>query len=113
MKTILASLLLALPAHAQDSAMWGGTGCQLVPVDGQTHVAEVRCKNVLTGDQPWTEGDMIAGGLQVHLSVLHGPGDVPGEFSITPPDGYVSIPPHFALDEDGTGVALILPFLGY
>lgn len=113
MRHAVLTLLLALPAQAQDAAYWGGTGCVLVPVEGQAHIAEARCINLLTGYQPWTEADITAGGLTVHLSVLHGPDRVPDQFVVTPPDGFVAVPPVLVLDEDQTGVVRIIPWLGF
>ena len=110
---ILATLAFTLPAAAQDAAMWHGTGCVLVPVEGEAWVAEARCVNVLTYDQPWTEGDMTAGGITVHLSVLHGPDDVPDTFTLTPPEGFVAVPPVLVLDEDTRGVVRVMPWLGF
>lgn len=113
MRLVLSALILALPAQAQDAAYWGGTGCVLVPVEGQAHIAEARCVNLLTGYQPWTEADMTAGGLTVHLSVLHGPDRVPDEFTVTPPDGFVAVPPVLVLDEDQVGTILLYRYLGF
>ncbi len=113
MRGLVAAAFLALPASAQDAAYWGGTGCVLVPVEGQAHIAEARCVNLLTGYQPWTEADITAGGLTVHLSVLHGPDRVPDEFTVTVPDGFVAVPPVLVLDEDQTGVVRIMPYLGF
>ena len=108
----MASAALALPAHAQDAADWGGTGCRLVPVDGAAYVAEVQCRNVQTSGAAFTEGVMLAGDLVVHLSVLHGPGEVPDLFTITPPEGYVADPPMLSLQEHSRGVVLIWPWVG-
>lgn len=113
MTRILALLCLAaMPAHAQDVAEWGGTGCQLVPVVGRTHIAEVRCRNAVTSGQSLTEGVMQSGDLRAHLAVQHGPGDVPDLFTVTPPDGYIADPVVLSLDEKTRGVVLIYPWVG-
>lgn len=108
---VLAALIVA-PAQAQDVAEWGGTGCRLIPVAGQPHVAEVHCRNVETSGNAYTEGAMSADGLTVGLSVMHGPGDVPDVFSFAAPDGYFADPPRLVLPEGGTGVALVMPWVG-
>ena len=114
MRPILASLLIALPAHAGDSAFWSGTGCQLVPVDGKAWVAEVHCRNVLT---PWMRqpvaAEMQAGGITVDLSLLQTYQDEPDVFTITPQDGFVAVPPVMSLAEDAEGVALVYQWLGF
>lgn len=113
MRIILASLAITIPAHAQDIADWNGTGCRLVPVDGQAHIAELRCHNALTGGQPFTEGAMIADGLIVGLSIQHEGGDIPDTFTFTAPDGYAVIPPALVIDEHADGVAVVMPWMGF
>lgn len=108
-----AALIVALPAHAQDTAMWNGTGCTLIPVDGQAHVAELRCHNALTGGVPLTEGAMIAGGLIVGLSIDHQSGDIPDTFMFAAPDGYAVVPPALVLNEHADGVAVVMPWTGF
>jgi hypothetical protein len=111
-RALLLSLALAAPAAAQDAAFWGGTGCKMVQVAGLAHVAEVRCRNVETTGAAFNEGAMLAGDLVAHVAILHGPGDVPDQFIITPPEGFVAVPPVLVLDEWTEGVAVILPWVG-
>jgi hypothetical protein len=102
---------IAAPAWASDSAMFGGTGCKLVLTPGQAHVAEVHCRNILEGGSPVNAATLTAGWLSVDLIIRHQPGDIPDRFEVIPPDGYsggaVNVP------EDGEGVILILPYLGF
>jgi hypothetical protein len=105
--------LCAFPAHAGDTASFGGTGCQLVPVAGAAHVAEARCRNIETGGYEAEVGaDLTAGGLTVHLRVYQEPGKVPDSFTIIPPDGYFADPGTLILDEFTAGTVLIYPFIG-
>jgi hypothetical protein len=105
--------LCAFPAHAGDTASFGGTGCQLVPVKGAAHVAEARCRNIETGGYEAEVGaELTAGGLTVHLHVYQGPGKVPDSFTIIPPDGYFADPGTLILDEFTDGTVLIYPFIG-
>lgn len=116
MKAILATLAFTLPAAAQDSAFWGETGCQLVPVQGEAWVAEVRCRNELTSmTDPDVAADLRAGDLTVGLMVEQTVGRTPDSFSVTVPDGFVADPPVLVLDEDAVGVVVvrIQPYLGY
>lgn len=99
-------------ASAQDTAQWMGTGCQLVAVTAQDHIAEVRCVNVETIGNALTEGVMAVPGLFVGLTVLHGPGDVPGRFTITPEPGFISVPPVLVINEDARATAVILEWSG-
>lgn len=114
MRAILASLALALPASAQDSAWWQSTGCQLVPVTGEAWVAEVRCANFLTNMTPAdVSADLHIDGLTVHLALAQTYGRTPDTFSVAVPDGFVAVPPVLVLDEETAGVVLIQPWLGF
>lgn len=99
-------------AFGGDTADFGGTGCTLIPVSGQGHVAEVRCKNVHTSGPSRDAGEMEVAGLTVGLQVFHGPGDDPDDFIALAPDGYFAEPPVLTLNEWASGVILILPFVG-
>ena len=48
MRHALLPLFLATPASAQSVADFGGTGCRLIPVEGQSQVADVICHNAIT-----------------------------------------------------------------
>jgi hypothetical protein len=110
---ILASgAFIASAAMGGDTADFGGTGCTVALVEGQTHVAEVRCHNVHTTGQSRDEGEIEAGDFTVELRVFHGPGDVPDNFIAMPPDGYYAEPSVLSLNEWTSGVILILPFAG-
>lgn len=102
----------ATTAFAGDTASWMGTGCTLVPVADQPHVAEVRCRNVSTSGSSYTAGDMVADGLTVNVAILHGPGDVPDNFTITPMPGFYADPASLTLDENSRGVAFIFEWVG-
>ena len=103
---------IAGAAFSADLATWGGTGCKLVPVADQDHVAEVRCVNTQTTGDAVTSGEMEADGLWVSLTVLHGAGDIPDEFAIVPMPGFVAVPPLLVLDEHTRGTAVIIPWEG-
>ncbi len=107
-----AALLWSLPAFAGDTASWMGTGCQLIPVTGQDHIAEVRCVNVETMGDALTEGVMAVPGLFVGLTVLHGPGDIPDRFTITPEPGFIAVPPVLVIGENQRATALIMQWIG-
>lgn len=111
-RSLACVIAAAFPAHAQDAATWGGTGCHLVPVTDAAYVAEVRCRNVVTSGESFTEGVMISGALMVHLAVMHGEGSIPDVFTITPPDGYVAEPHILSLNENARGVVFIYPWVG-
>jgi hypothetical protein len=108
----VAALGYAMPAFAGSAAFFGGTGCSLIPVTGKPHVAEVLCLNVETAGPSMNEATITADGLDVHLTIIHGPGDDPDEFTITPPPGYTADPPVLILNEWTGGTVYIYQFLG-
>jgi hypothetical protein len=114
MRWLVAAALLASPAGAQDSAFWQTTGCLLVPVDGEAWVAELRCQKFLTNMTPAdVSAELQIDGLTVQLSVAQTFGRTPDSFTVTPPDGFVAMPPVLVLDEETHGVVQIIPWLGF
>lgn len=114
MRAILASLALALPASAQDSAFWSATGCQLVPVTGEAWVAQLECQNFLTNMTPAdVSADLHIDGLTVRLDLAQTYGRTPDSFAVTVPEGFVALPPVLVLDEETRGVIRIAPWLGF
>lgn len=114
MRAILASLAFAMPAAAQDAAFWGATGCVLVPVTGEAWVAELRCANFLTNMTPAdVSADLRIDGLAVRLDLVQTFGRTPDVFTVTPPDGFVAVPPVLVLDEEARGVVRVMEYLGF
>jgi hypothetical protein len=99
-------------AWSGDTASFGGTGGTLVPVSGEAHVAEVRCRNVNTSGPYTDSGVMDAGDLTAHVTIVHGPGDKPDTFTITPQPGFVADPQVLVLDEWTDGTVRIYQFVG-
>jgi len=104
--------LIPAVVWAQDTMNRDGTGCTMIPVEGQAHTAEVHCTNVETVGNAYEEGALTVGDLTLGLSISHGPGKLPDTFTLFPPQGYVVIPDQMTLDEDTGGVALVYPFFG-
>lgn len=114
MRALVAAALLALPASAQDSAFWGATGCQLVPVEGEAWVAQLECANFLTNMTPAdVSADLHIDGLTVHLALAQTFGRTPDSFAVTVPDGMIAVPSVLVLDEEAKGTIRIMPFLGF
>jgi len=112
MRHALLTLFLALPASAQDTVDWSGTGCRMVLTPDKPHVAEITCLNRLTGGVQNNEGALSVDGFAVGVVATMFPGDVPDEFVVIPPEGYVSVPPALVLDEHARGVAVIREWVG-
>ena len=105
-------LLVPTLVWAQDTADFGGTGCKIIPIEGQAHSAEVHCTNAETTGQSYDEGALTVGDLTLGLSISHGLGKVPDTFTLFSPEGYVVIPDQMTLDENTRGLALVYPFFG-
>lgn len=109
-----AALILAFPAHAQDSAFWSDTGCVLVSVTGEAWVAELRCSNFLTNMTPAdVSADLHIDGLTVHLALAQTFGRTPDTFVATVPEGFFADPPVLVLDEEARGVIRVMEYLGF
>jgi hypothetical protein len=104
--------LCAAPAFAGNVADFGGTGCKLVPVTGQAHVAEVQCHNVHTTGPAFDVGIMSANGIEVQVSIDHGPGDEPDTLMVLPYDGYYAEPSVMVIREWDGETALIFEWVG-
>ena len=91
-----------------ETATWGyglyGTepsSATLVPVYGQPHAAEVLLVNRLTlaTGQEVVVRELVADGLHVGVNVTLGPGDVPDNYFLEVPDGYVAVPNYIDVEE--------------
>jgi hypothetical protein len=92
--------LIAAPAFASDIHHWGGSYAQLVPADNGPHVASVICHNELTMDSPMQFGFALTlGQLTVQVEIEHGNGDIPDLYRVTPPEGFIAIPPAIFVNE--------------
>lgn len=114
-KAVAASAaLIAFPAAAQDAAFWDATGCVLVPVEGEAWIAELQCQNFLTNMTPAdVSADLHIDGLAVRLDLAQTFGREPDVFTVTPPDGFVALPPVLVLDEETRGVVRVMEYLGF
>lgn len=109
-----AALILAIPAHADDSAFWSDTGCVLVPVTGEAWVAQLECQNFLTNMTPAdVAADLHIDGLTVRLDLAQTFGRTPDSFTVTVPEGFVALPPVLVLDEETRGVVRVMEYLGF
>jgi hypothetical protein len=104
--------LFALPAQAEAVIAWGGTSARIDAADGP-QIATITCTNRLTsGHDSMTQGVVSLGGFDVHIRVIHQPGDTPDRFIVTPPDGYIAIPPQIDVPEGASAKILIFAISG-
>ncbi len=117
MRLILASALCALPAHADTTYTWGSvfypSTITLQPTDAPGAVAEVVFDNKTVHIDELVTFTLDLDGLAVTVDALVGQGMTPDRFTVTPPDGYVAVPPEMDVDEDAVGVILVLPYVGF
>lgn len=114
----LALALVAQPATAQDSVMWGSPGAlpstlRIGPTDAPGALAEVRFFNENrhisrhTGEVTW--GGVTAGyDIRVDAG-RSGPGGAADIVTITVPDGLIVVPPEAEVPEGGTQIFMIYP----
>ena len=117
MRHAFLTLLLAMPASAQDTHIWGSpflaSTITLEPTDAPGAVAQVTFDNkTVHADQDVTF-PLTLDGLTVEVYAQVGRGLTPDTFTVTPPPGYFAVPESLDVAEDDVGVILLVPFLGY
>ena len=92
--------LIAAPAFASDIHHWGGSYAQLVPANNGPHVATVICHNeiVMVGAMDFGFA-LTLGALTVQVEIEQGVGDTPDLYRVTPPEGFIAIPPAIFVNE--------------
>jgi hypothetical protein len=117
MRTILSTILLALPAHAGDTYTWGSafypSTIVLGPTEAPGAVAQVTFDNRTVHRDEDVTFVLDLGDLAVTVDASVGRGLTPDTFRVTPPPGYFAVPESLDVAEDDVGVIVILPFLGY
>ena len=102
---------LALPAMADPVITWGGSSAAL----GACAEADacVTVINRLTASPALFAGELSAGGLRVEVEVVMGDGKEPDFVRVTPPRGWIVLPPTADVPEDGVAVfRLFAPEIG-
>lgn len=117
MRHALLTLILALPASAQDTHTWGSafypSTIVLEPTTAPGAVAQVSFDNRTVHRDERVTFNLTMGELTVTVEALVGRGLAPDTFTVTPPDGYLAVPESMDVAEDDVGVILVVPFLGY
>ena len=108
-----ALILLATPALADD-CRWGGSPYSTANVtpDGQGG-AVIELHNRMTPRNPhdapchvpWGDGEIV---IEWH----HGPGMLPDDALVSPPEGYVAVPPLVTIEEDDSATVRVVPWDG-
>lgn len=117
MRIILASLILALPAAAQDTHTWGSpfypSTITLEPTTVQGAVAQVVFDNKTVHRDEEVTFPLTMGDLTVTVTALVGRGLTPDRMSVEPPVGYIADPPVIDVAEDEMGRIVIREYLGF
>lgn len=94
-------------ARGETSRDWGGSSATLKHGEGDA-IALVECVSRLTarGASVLTF-DLSLNGLIVTVMVDQGNGDVPDTYHVTPPSGYVAVPPSVSVEENDSATILI------
>lgn len=117
MRAIILTLLLALPAHAENVHTWGSPSLAstitLQPTNVEGAVAEIVFDNRTVHADELARFDLTLDGLTVSVEALVGRGLTPDRMTVFPPDGYIAEPPELDVDEDAVGRIVIFRYLGF
>lgn len=115
MRWLIAAALLAFPASAETQHLWAGgySSIAIQPTDAPGAVAQVVFDNKTVHSDRLERFDLTLDGLTVTVEALVGRGLTPDRMTVTPPPGYIAVPPDLDVGEDEVGVILVLPFLGF
>jgi hypothetical protein len=117
MRYLLTTLILAFPAHADTVHTWGAlpgyqSTIRLQPTDAPGAVAEVRFVNKTVHMDETVTFTLDLDGLAVMVEAQVGQGMTPDRMTVTPPDGFIAVPPQIDVAEDQAGVVLIYQWNG-
>ena len=117
MRAIIASLILSLPAAAQDTHTWGSpfypSTITLEPTTVQGAVAQVVFDNKTVHRDEEVTFPLTMGDMTVTVTALVGRGLTPDRMSVEPPVGYIAEPPEIDVAEDEVGRIVIREYLGF
>lgn len=108
-----AMILAASPAMADD-CRWGGPPYSTANVspDGDGG-AVVHFENRMTPFSPHDAPCVVPfGGGEMVIEWHHGPGMLPDDGMVSPPEGFVAIPPVVTIEEEDSGVIRVVPWDG-
>ena len=104
---ITGASFIAGAAFAEPSHDWGGSSATLAHGEGDA-IAQVECVNRLTkGRDTFLHFTLDLDGLSVAVTVEQGGGDIPDRYTVTPPAGYVAVPPSVTVAENDSATILI------
>jgi len=103
------AILASTAAHAETTRLWpeGGASVTLRPSEAPGAIAEIAFANKLAAGFLKEAFDLSLGGFPVAVRMDHGPGDKPDTMTVTPPEGYIAVPPSVTVPEGETRVITI------
>lgn len=110
-RTLAALILTAAPVFAEPSAHWGASSATL----SRCHEADacVTVINRLSASPDIAAATLDLDGLSVEVIAVMGAGAEPDRITITPPRGWLVMPPWADVAEDGAVVfTLFAPMVG-
>jgi hypothetical protein len=118
MRAILATLILAFPAHAETAYTWGvlegyQSSITLQPTTAPGAVAQVTFRNKTVHSDELVTFTLDLDGLAVEVTALVGRGLTPDRMEVTPPPGFIAVPPELDVSEDTDGTILIYEYVGF
>lgn len=118
MRWLAAAAFLAMPASAETSHTWGmlegyTSTIVLQPTQAPGAVAEIVFDNKTVHTDENVTFALTLDGLTVEVYAQVGRGLTPDRMTVTPPDGFIAVPPELDVREDDVGVILLYRYLGF
>jgi hypothetical protein len=103
--SILALLLQV--AAPSDTCSYGNPGTTVIIAPGESSFAVIEIDNKLAR-RLYTFCDLTLFGIVVRVEYAPGSGALPDWFHVTPPPGFIAVPPSILIDDNDTGEVLII-----
>jgi hypothetical protein len=112
---LLGLALVSSPAIADPAIhVWGAghSSVQLRPSKAPGAIAEVEFANELVHANQAETFQLSLGGFAITVDMQHGPGAAPDLMTVTPPEGYIAVPPSVLVPEGASRVITIYTSAG-
>lgn len=108
-RTLFIAAIIASPSHADTVHAWanGASYIQIGPTDKPGAVAEVEFYNAEVHTDAVDAFTLTFRGLPVEVEAIVGRGLTPDDMTVTPPDGYIAVPPFVSVPENESRVIVI------
>lgn len=112
--TLIAALFPVAVMAQENETSWanGSSYIRLQPTDAPGAVAEVEFKNEAVHTDKIETFPLSLGGFTVNVEAIVGRGNTPDDMMVTPPEGYIAVPPVVSVPEGETRTITIYSATG-